>query len=266
MSFSLVENENYLGFIMMTPQLFINYKLKSVSHLPWRMMTYKALNTFIDDLFAFVIKMPTMYRLGCFRDGKSNDLSSFQSNLLPFRYHLFHLPLSTLYLSSWSHTFEWIRYDGRDWFCPSTCGWTNNWGNSSWRSSIDWFNGWWTWKSGIVRTRFTKQQWRKFLKKYLFVVLDSFFLFFLSRSLLLIQIVIFNFHSFSRFVCILTYGSINQLQISDFYHSIDRKIILHCRVLSCCFFLAVSSFRFACIRTQSQSIHHGAYECPCRCA
>ncbi|CAF1480758.1 unnamed protein product [Rotaria magnacalcarata] len=56
------------GFIMMTPQLFINYKLRSVSHLPWRMMTYKALNTFIDDLFAFVIKMPTMYRIGCFRD------------------------------------------------------------------------------------------------------------------------------------------------------------------------------------------------------
>jgi hypothetical protein len=60
----------FKGFIMMTPQLFINYKLKSVSHLPWRMMTYKALNTFIDDLFAFVIKMPTMYRIGCFRDGK----------------------------------------------------------------------------------------------------------------------------------------------------------------------------------------------------
>lgn len=60
------------GFIMMTPQLFINYKLKSVAHLPWRMMTYKFLNTFIDDIFAFVIKMPTMYRLGCFRDGKLN--------------------------------------------------------------------------------------------------------------------------------------------------------------------------------------------------
>ncbi|KAJ2949851.1 hypothetical protein O0L34_g11167 [Tuta absoluta] len=56
------------GFIMMTPQLFINYKLKSVAHLPWRMMTYKFLNTFIDDMFAFVIKMPTMYRIGCFRD------------------------------------------------------------------------------------------------------------------------------------------------------------------------------------------------------
>lgn len=56
------------GFIMMTPQLFINYKLKSVAHMPWRMMTYKCLNTFIDDIFAFVINMPTMYRLGCFRD------------------------------------------------------------------------------------------------------------------------------------------------------------------------------------------------------
>lgn len=56
------------GFIMMTPQLFINYKMKSVAHMPWRMMSYKFLNTFIDDIFAFVIKMPTMYRLGCFRD------------------------------------------------------------------------------------------------------------------------------------------------------------------------------------------------------
>lgn len=56
------------GFIMMTPQLFINYKLKSVAHLPWRMLSYKFLNTFIDDIFAFVIKMPLMYRLGCFRD------------------------------------------------------------------------------------------------------------------------------------------------------------------------------------------------------
>ncbi|CAI2357390.1 unnamed protein product [Caenorhabditis sp. 36 PRJEB53466] len=56
------------GFITMTPQLFINYKLKSVAHLPWRMLTYKFINTFIDDLFAFVIKMPTLYRIGCFRD------------------------------------------------------------------------------------------------------------------------------------------------------------------------------------------------------
>ncbi|XP_070493644.1 putative lipid scramblase CLPTM1 [Chironomus tepperi] len=56
------------GFIMMTPQLFINYKLQSVAHMNYRMMTYKFLNTFIDDIFAFVIKMPTLYRLGVFRD------------------------------------------------------------------------------------------------------------------------------------------------------------------------------------------------------
>ncbi|PKA57155.1 hypothetical protein AXF42_Ash002459 [Apostasia shenzhenica] len=56
------------GFIIMCPQLFINYKLQSVAHLPWRQMTYKFLNTVIDDLFAFVIKMPTLHRLSVFRD------------------------------------------------------------------------------------------------------------------------------------------------------------------------------------------------------
>uniref|UniRef100_M8CIG0 Cleft lip and palate transmembrane protein 1-like protein n=1 Tax=Aegilops tauschii TaxID=37682 RepID=M8CIG0_AEGTA len=55
-------------FIMMCPQLFINYKLKSVAHMPWRQMTYKFLNTIIDDLFAFVIKMPWLHRLSVFRD------------------------------------------------------------------------------------------------------------------------------------------------------------------------------------------------------
>lgn len=53
---------------MMTPQLFINWKLKSVAHIPWRAFIYKALNTIIDDLFAFIIKMPTLHRLACFRD------------------------------------------------------------------------------------------------------------------------------------------------------------------------------------------------------
>lgn len=56
------------GFIALTPQLFINYKLKSVAHLPWRTFVYKFLNTFIDDLFAFIIKMPTLHRLACLRD------------------------------------------------------------------------------------------------------------------------------------------------------------------------------------------------------
>ncbi|KAF9428349.1 hypothetical protein BGZ94_002690 [Podila epigama] len=56
------------GFIKMTPQLFINYKLKSVAHMPFRTMMYKSLNTFIDDLFSFVIKMPMLHRLACLRD------------------------------------------------------------------------------------------------------------------------------------------------------------------------------------------------------
>merc|ERR1712002_638946 len=71
------------GFIMMTPQLFINYKMKSVAHLPWRMMTYKALNTFIDDIFAFVIKMPMMYRIGCLRDDVIFFIFLYQRWLYP---------------------------------------------------------------------------------------------------------------------------------------------------------------------------------------
>jgi len=65
---SLVGFIYMFGFVMMTPQLFINYKLKSVAHMNWRTLTYKTLGTFVDDLFAFVIKMPVMHRLSCFRD------------------------------------------------------------------------------------------------------------------------------------------------------------------------------------------------------
>eukprot|EP00069_Balaena_mysticetus_P001899 bmy_15582T0 len=62
-----------LGCYAVYSLLYLEHKgwyswLKSVAHLPWRMLTYKALNTFIDDLFAFVIKMPVMYRIGCLRD------------------------------------------------------------------------------------------------------------------------------------------------------------------------------------------------------
>ncbi|KAK1936057.1 transmembrane CLPTM1 family protein [Babesia divergens] len=56
------------GFIMMTPQIYINYKLKSVDHLPWRALIYKSLNTFVDDVASFLIDMPWMHRLSCFRD------------------------------------------------------------------------------------------------------------------------------------------------------------------------------------------------------
>ena len=36
--------------------------------MPARAMTYKFLNTFIDDLFAFTIKMPLLHRLATLRD------------------------------------------------------------------------------------------------------------------------------------------------------------------------------------------------------
>lgn len=70
------------GFVMMTPQLFINYKLQSVAHLNWRTMSYKSINTFIDDLFAFVIRMPIMHRLACLRD----DLIFFVSLYQRYKY------------------------------------------------------------------------------------------------------------------------------------------------------------------------------------
>lgn len=56
------------GFVLMCPQLYLNYRLKSVAHLPWRQMTYKFLNTIVDDLGAFIIKAPLLYRLSVFRD------------------------------------------------------------------------------------------------------------------------------------------------------------------------------------------------------
>lgn len=36
--------------------------------MPWRYLCYKFVNTFIDDLFAFVIRMPVMHRISVFRD------------------------------------------------------------------------------------------------------------------------------------------------------------------------------------------------------
>lgn len=65
---TLVNAVYAFGFLFMLPQLFVNYRLKSVAHLPWRAFMYKAFNTFIDDLFAFIITMPTAHRVACFRD------------------------------------------------------------------------------------------------------------------------------------------------------------------------------------------------------
>jgi hypothetical protein len=52
----------------MTPQLYINFKLKSVAHLPVKAFLYKIFNTFIDDVFAFLVKMPLKHRIMTLRD------------------------------------------------------------------------------------------------------------------------------------------------------------------------------------------------------
>jgi len=59
---------NLFGFILLTPQIYLNYKLKSVKHLPLKALTFKFLNTIIDDLYAFAVKTPTLYRVFCFKD------------------------------------------------------------------------------------------------------------------------------------------------------------------------------------------------------
>lgn len=93
---------------MMCPQLFINYKLKSVAHLPWKTFTYKALNTFIDDLFSFIMKMPLMHRISCFRDGKLIfKKNSFHSTFQKIkRYYLLNLSLSKMDLPSRLQTYK----------------------------------------------------------------------------------------------------------------------------------------------------------------
>mmetsp|Transcript_11259 Transcript_11259/g.42021 ORF Transcript_11259/g.42021 Transcript_11259/m.42021 type:complete len:618 (-) Transcript_11259:109-1962(-) len=71
------------GFALMTPQLIINHRLKSVAQLPWRFLCYRFVNTFIDDLFAFIIKMPTMHRMSCFRDDVVFILYLYQRWIYP---------------------------------------------------------------------------------------------------------------------------------------------------------------------------------------
>ena len=72
-----------LGFVLMTPQLFLNWKLKSVAHLPWRVLGFKFVNTFIDDLFSFIIRMPAMARISCFRDDVVFFIYLYQRWLYP---------------------------------------------------------------------------------------------------------------------------------------------------------------------------------------
>ena len=52
---------------------------------------YKAFNTFIDDVFAFIIKMPTTHRIACFRD----DIVFF---CYLYQVSFFQMPLRNIFL------------------------------------------------------------------------------------------------------------------------------------------------------------------------
>jgi hypothetical protein len=71
------------GFIAMTPQLYVNYRLKSVAHMPWRAFMYKTFNTFIDDVFAFAVTMPFIHRLACLRDDLVFFVYLYQRRIYP---------------------------------------------------------------------------------------------------------------------------------------------------------------------------------------
>jgi hypothetical protein len=59
---------NIFGFVLMTPQIYINFKLKSVEHMPIKALAFKFLNTIIDDIFAFALDTPTLHRISVFKD------------------------------------------------------------------------------------------------------------------------------------------------------------------------------------------------------
>ncbi|XP_060725225.1 lipid scramblase CLPTM1L-like isoform X1 [Tachysurus vachellii] len=65
---SLVSGIYALGFLSMVPQLFVNYKMKSVAQLPMSVLLYKGLNTFISDIFSGILSNPGPHPLACFRD------------------------------------------------------------------------------------------------------------------------------------------------------------------------------------------------------
>jgi hypothetical protein len=56
------------GFLAMFPQIYVNYKLKTVAGMSGTVLAFKFVSTFIDDLFAFIMTMPMMHRIACFRD------------------------------------------------------------------------------------------------------------------------------------------------------------------------------------------------------
>ncbi|KAM6994516.1 lipid scramblase CLPTM1L-like isoform 2-T2 [Tautogolabrus adspersus] len=78
---SLVTGVYAFGFLSMAPQLFINHKLKSVSHLQGTVLMYRGVNTLISDLCSFA----SIFSSSAFFSS-SHQLSCFRDELLFFLY------------------------------------------------------------------------------------------------------------------------------------------------------------------------------------
>ncbi|XP_052003253.1 lipid scramblase CLPTM1L-like [Xyrauchen texanus] len=79
----LISGVYAFGFLSMVPQLFINYKLKSVAHLQMSILMYKGLNTFISDVFSGIITTPGPHQLACFRDDVVFLIYLYQRRIYP---------------------------------------------------------------------------------------------------------------------------------------------------------------------------------------
>ncbi len=59
-------------FISIFSPLFDNCKLKSVTPISGNALIYKTLSTFVDNLYAFVLPVPQMYRLASLSNGNKH--------------------------------------------------------------------------------------------------------------------------------------------------------------------------------------------------
>jgi hypothetical protein len=71
------------GFLLMLPQVYVNYRLKTVAGMNRLTLAYKFLNTFIDDLYAFLSSCSLMYKIACFRDDVIFVIWLFQCCIYP---------------------------------------------------------------------------------------------------------------------------------------------------------------------------------------
>ena len=74
--------------------------------MPWKTLMYKTLGTFVDDLFAFCIKMPFLHRLACLRDDVVFFVYLYQKWKYPGRFYI----LDKLFLNL-------LRYSNYIFFC-----------------------------------------------------------------------------------------------------------------------------------------------------